>query len=61
MNGENALEQLFELMVGILNASFEEQHLVQINFLFYMLETSNFLWPNLNVHNITLDSVDRSW
>ena len=32
MNGEIALEHLFELMAGILNISFEEQHLTQINF-----------------------------
>ena len=32
MNGEIALEHVFELMAGILNISFEEQHLTQINF-----------------------------
>ena len=67
MNGEIALEHVFELMAGILNMSFEEQHLTQMNFFmffvellslikkgkmnFYMLESLNFVCPTLNVHN----------
>ena len=32
MNGKTALEHVFELMAGILNISFEEKYLTQINF-----------------------------